>query len=94
MDETVKSKMVLIYYFGDQGKREVCQIKRSETFKPSDVINAVNIFLNGKWGDKAIEVTLCISNYLGNTNIIDEIVKKSGIIKRHNSTFTVLNPKN
>lgn len=78
-------------YFGDQGKHKVWQIKRYETFKPSDVINAVNIFLNGKWADKAIEFTLCVSNYLDDTNIVDEIVKQSDILKRHNITFTVLN---
>lgn len=78
-------------YFGDHGKHKVWQIKRYERFKSADVTDAVNTFLTGKWVDMASEFTLCVSNYLDDVAVVDEIVKQSDILKRRNITFTVLN---
>ena len=57
----------------------------------ADVANAVDVFLNGKWVDNASSFTLCVSNYLNDTAVVDEIDRQSTILDEKNISFAVYN---
>lgn len=78
-------------YFKDRGENKLWQIKRYKQFKKNDVTNAVGEFIKGKWVDKAKEFVLCVSNYLDDVEIVDEIDKQSDILKNKGIIFSVLN---
>ena len=78
-------------YFRKDRKNIVWQIKRYDEFKAADVSNAVEVFLNGKWVDNASSFTLCVSNYLDDTAVVDEIDRQSTILDEKNISFAVYN---
>lgn len=78
-------------YFQKDGCINVWQIKRYAEFKSADVIDAVSTFLSGKWAAKANVFTLCVSNYLDDTGVVDEIDKQSRVLGDQNISFEVLN---
>lgn len=78
-------------YFRQETKNKVWQIKRYAKFMQADVSDAVEVFLDGKWFGKVTEFTLCVSNYLDDTGVVDEIDKQSSILESKGVTFSVLN---
>lgn len=78
-------------YFRKDRKNIVWQIKRYEEFKAADLSNAVEVFLNGKWADNASSFALCVSNYLDDTAVVDEIDRQSVILDEKNISFAVYN---
>ena len=78
-------------YFRKEQKNIVWQIKRYDKFKAADVSKAVEVFLNGKWADNASSFTLCVSNYLDDTAVVDEIARQSAILDERNIIFSVYN---
>ena len=78
-------------YFHKQDQKILWQIKRYEEFKATDVSKAVDTFLDGKWADKTSFFTLCVSNYLDDTSVVDEIDRQTEILKSKNITLAVLN---
>lgn len=78
-------------YFRKDAQNKVWQIKKYAEFKQANVSDAVKVFLVGKWIGKVTEFTLCVSNYLDDTGVVDEIDKQSSILKSRGITFSVLN---
>lgn len=78
-------------YFHKGMENKVWQIKRYGQFRQADISDAVNVFLKGKWIEKASEFTLCVSNYLDDTGVVDEIDKQSSVLESKGITFSVLN---
>lgn len=78
-------------YFHKQRQNILWQIKRYEKFNATDISKAVDVFLSGKWADKTSHFTLCVSNYLDDTAIVDEIDRQSANLEANNITFSVLN---
>lgn len=78
-------------YFRQETKNKVWQIKRYAEFKQADVAAAVEVFLDGKWSGNVTEFTLCVSNYLDDTGVVDEIDKQSAVLESKGITFSVLN---
>lgn len=78
-------------YFHKDAENKVWQIKRYAEFKQANVSDAVEVFLAGKWFGKVTEFTLCVSNYLDDVGVVDEIDKQSSVLKSKGVTFSVLN---
>lgn len=78
-------------YFRNESTKEVWQIKRYDSFGAADIANAVSTFISGKWYGKANEFTLCVSSYLDDTHIVDEIDKQADLLSKNNIVFSVLN---
>lgn len=78
-------------YFRDKSQNKVWQIKRYTEFKKADVTDAVNKFLSGKWYGNSAEFVLCVSNYLDDVDVIDEIDRQSSILKARGIVFSVFN---
>lgn len=78
-------------YFNNEGNINVWQIKRYNKFTRKDIQNAVEMFLEGKWKDEAKVFTLCVSNYLNDTGIVDEISEKAKLLSQYGIIFSVLN---
>lgn len=78
-------------YFHKDAENKVWQIKRYAEFKQANVSDAVEVFLAGKWFGKVTEFTLCVSNYLDDVGVVDEIDKQSSVLKSKGITFSVLN---
>jgi len=78
-------------YFNVESKVVVWQIKRYEKFTCNDIDEAVKKFLSGKWVEKTKTFTLCVSNYLDDTNIVDEIDKQFALLFSKGIIFEVLN---
>jgi hypothetical protein len=73
------------------GNINVWQIKRYEKFTRKDIQNAIEMFLAGKWKDSAKVFTLCVSNFLNDTGIVDEINEKGKLLSQYGIIFSVLN---
>ncbi|MCL4471617.1 MAG: NACHT domain-containing protein [Gammaproteobacteria bacterium] len=54
-------------------KRICYQCKKVEEFDPSDIRNAVDAFLNGRWAEQAKEFVLCVARPLESTTQVAEI---------------------
>lgn len=78
-------------YFRHESVKKVWQIKRYRSFGVTDIANAVSTFVSGKWCGKANEFTLCVSSYLDDTHIVDEIDKHADLLSKNNIVFSVLN---
>lgn len=78
-------------YFHTDMENKVWQIKRYAEFKQADVSDAVEVFLDGKWFGKVSEFTLCVSNYLDDTGVVDEIDNQTSLLEDKGVTFSVLN---
>lgn len=78
-------------YFHTGAQNIVWQVKRYSKFQQTDVSNAVDVFLKGKWFGKVSEFTLCVSDYINDTGIVDEINKQTSALERNGVIFSVLN---
>lgn len=62
-----------IYSALGAGRYASYQCKQWETFKPSDVANAVDAFLDGPWREKTDKFVLCVSVSFANTKLSDAV---------------------
>ena len=77
-------------YFNIDGIVDVWQVKRYKKFTCTDVGQAVEKFLEGKWADKSNRFTLCVSTCLNDVNIVDKIHEYTDLLRKSEITFSVL----
>lgn len=76
-------------YFCVESRKVVWQIKRYKKFSHSDIADAVEIFLNGKWKDKVDDFGLFVACSLDDVAAVDEIDRQTDILKEKGINFYV-----
>lgn len=72
------------------GRYSVWQAKRYATYKPSNLISAVDAFLSGKWAERSDAFVIVVQASLEDTKLQDEIERQTALLADKNIELQVL----
>ncbi len=78
-------------WFEEDNIKEFWQIKKYKKFTDKDVKKAAEKFLNGNLVNEAKKFVICVSDYLDDIKVVNEISIQKKLFKEKNIDFEVLN---
>lgn len=78
-------------WFEHNGVKEFWQVKKYDEFKKADVVSVGKKFLSNNLKDKADKFKLCVSNYVDDVNVVEEISSLNKKFEEEGIEFAVLN---
>lgn len=79
-----------IYARLSDGRYDCVQAKRHDRFGPRKLRDAVDLFLIGKWAERASRFTIVVQAILGSTQDQDEIERQAKRLAEHGIAFSLL----